>query len=266
MELVTGTHKVDGSAAAGRSQRSPYPCTSASLSRYPRWLRIIATVACVSIGTGGTAAAAGIAPSAPLAGQLVTIGRTSLTIQARGGSRTITTSSVTGYYQVTAVSANALALGMTVGISTVTRSSTTAATVTVAPTRGNLVVFAHVSRIRGSGGSIGGGGGSDDGGIGGGGEGDGGRGGIQGATGKITAIAAGSITIQPIGGTKTTMTLNAATKLYRVVPITRARLRAGSYVATRAALGTGTTASDVVEAVPGITISIGAVLGASIGG
>ncbi|HVA92867.1 MAG TPA: hypothetical protein VNL71_23845, partial [Chloroflexota bacterium] len=80
-------------------------------------------------------------------------------------------------------------------------------------------------------------------------------------TGRLTARSSSSITIQPLGGAKTTITLSAATTLYRVSVIARSQLRTGSYVATRASMGAGAFANDVVEAAPGTTISIGASIG-----
>jgi hypothetical protein len=121
-------------------------------------------------------------------------------------------------------------------------------------------VFVRPAGRRSTGGPVAGsdGGGGDDGA----GAGDGsGRGAVRGMAGRITALSSGAITILPAGGAKTTLALTAATTLYRVTPITRAQLRTGAYVATRASLGAGAAASDVVEAAPGTTISIGAAIG-----
>ncbi|HVC83413.1 MAG TPA: hypothetical protein VNL35_23215 [Chloroflexota bacterium] len=238
--------------ATSRGEGTRYPPTSAR-ARPRRWwpvtLAVVTGITCV-IGVPASSAAM-IIGAAPLAGQLVSIGRTSLTIQTRGSQGTIATAATTGYYGVMPASARSLAVGETVAVSMVARASTAAAVVIV-PAGRNLIVFVGTARGVGNGGSGDDGGGAGDGGS---------RRAGQELTGRITARSSGSITIQPISAAKTTITLTAATTLYRVTRIIRSQLRTGSYVATRANLGAAAFASDVVEAAPGMTISIGAAIG-----
>jgi hypothetical protein len=237
----------------------PHNVNRRSNRRAPR-LRTLTLVGIATIGCllgAPPAWAAGITSPPASSGRLLAIGQATLTVQARGGQGTITTSTSTRYYQALATTSHSLSSGQTVAIIT-SRASTTAVSVTIAATGSGTVVF-----VRSSGRPGGGQGGGDDGGAGDGGEG----GGVgQGLTGKIATIASGAITIVSSSGTKQLVTLSASTKLYRVTAIARAQLRTGLYVAARVGMGIGAPAGMVVEAAPGATVSFGGTgLGASLG-
>lgn len=208
--------------------------------------------------------------AAELSGQLVSISGSGLTIRSQGGqngqeatvTQTIGTTAATRYYTVQAASVQAMTVGASVAISPMQSASGTAASVTlVAP--GGPIVYVQ----QGGPGGFGGPGGPPPGGgapPGGGPPLGGGQGGPDDAAvpslnvaGAITARSSTSLTVRTTQGKTETLTINAATKAYRVVAIARRQLRPQSFVTLSARLVDGrVTARDVVTAPSGTMVTI----------
>ena len=244
--------------------------------------RLVARAA-VALGVCALAVApqarvAGAASASPaLAGQLVRIAGSSLTIQAQGGTSSIATAPAARYYAATAGTARALAVGETVAVNPQPGSSKVAGSVAIAPSNGTLVAFVMQLGAGGRGGPGGSGpgnaggppsgsppsGGPGSGAPGGpGGDGDNDFGASRGTIGKVTALTATSITLRTSSGAKTTLGLGTSTTVFRFAPITRSQLRTGRFVAMRAGFVNGALAAKaVVEAPAGAVVVLGTALG-----
>ena len=76
-------------------------------------------------------------------------------------------------------------------------------------------------------------------------------------TGTITARSVSSLTIKTTQGKTVKLAISSATRFYRVVQITRAQLKTGSFVAMNARLVNGKVAArDVVTTTSGTTATI----------
>lgn len=187
-----------------------------------------------------------------------------LTVQSFLGQQSLQTSGLTHYYEVAAAGAKALSVGQKVAISPDPSDTTTAGSVTIAPSSGLFVRVRSLGSFNGNGGSNGGGfgsggsgGGFGSGGSGGGfgsgsggsgtgggfGSGSGGSGtgggyggfggGRGGLTGTITGMDNGSLTLKTVQGTSQTIKVTSSTAVYRVVAATAAQLKAGMYVSAQ---------------------------------
>src|SRR5579883_2863740 len=202
-------------------------------------------------GQGGQASGIPGGGQRALSGQLVSLKGGTLTVQSFLGQQSLQTSGLTHYYEVAAAGAKALSVGQKVAISPDPSDTTTAGSVTIAPSSGLFVRVRSLGSFNGNGGSNGGGfgsggngGGFGSGGSGGGfGSGSGGSGtgggyggfggGRGGLTGTITGMDNGSLTLKTVQGTSQTMKVTSSTAVYRVVAATAAQLKAGMYVSAQ---------------------------------
>src|SRR5579883_2507982 len=231
-------------------------------------------------GQGGQASGIPGGGQRALSGQLVSLKGGTLTVQSFLGQQSLQTSGLTHYYEVAAAGAKALSVGQKVAISPDPSDTTTAGSVTIAPSSGLFVRVRSLGSFNGNGGSNGGGfgsggsgGGFGSGGSGGGfgsgsggsgtgggfGSGSGGSGtgggyggfggGRGGLTGTITGMDNGSLTLKTVQGTSQTMKVTSSTAVYRVVAATAAQLKAGMYVSAQPSTVNGQqVAVNVVEA------------------